>query len=305
MSTPILMLVGGKERALSFAGGPPVLRSEETPWKGIKLEQHRMQSVEGVGETGPRDGEHGMLVVVDGQIDITLRDARRVYQVRATPGSVSYLSGERRPNVLRFQGRAEAVALQIGKDWFERVLLEEAPRAYGSGDHFKHDATVLSLVLAMRDEVARGAPTGRLYAESLSVALLSYVMERVPTSSARVRGGLAEEQQRRLRNYIRDHLGEDLSLRELSDLIGRSPRQFSSLFKRSFGTTPHQYLLEARLTEGARLLGQGGCDIAEVAFNLGFCSQSHFASAFRRAYGVTPGQYVVSHRPTTTTNGAA
>lgn len=303
MGTPILMLVGGKERALSFTGGPPLLRSEETPWKGIKLEQHRMQSVEGVGETGPRDGEYGMLVVVEGQIDVTLREGRRVYQVRATPGSVSYLSGERRPNVQRFQGCAEAVALQIEQGWFERVMLEGAPRAYGSGDHFEFDATVLALVSAMRDEVARGAPTGRLYAESLSVALLSYVTERVPASSARVRGGLAEEQQRRLRNYIRDHLGEDLSLSELATLIGRSPRQFSSLFKRSFGITPHQYLLEARLSEGARLLGQGGSDIAEVAFSLGFCSQSHFASAFRRAYGVTPGQYVVSRRAQT--NGAA
>ena len=118
-----------------------------------------------------------------------------------------------------------------------------------------------------------------------------------------MRGGLAEEQQRRLRNYIRDHLGEDLSLSELANLIGRSPRQFSSLFKRSFGTTPHQYLLEARLSEGARLLGQGGTDIAEVAFSLGFCSQSHFASAFRRAYAMTPGQYMSTRR--THTDGAA
>lgn len=296
MGERILMQVAGKVRPLHFAGGPPALRSAGTEWAGPPLELHHMGSVESVGESGPRNGEHGLLVVTDGQIDVTLREGSRDVVYRSRAGNVSYVSGDRRPHVVRMQGSAQAIALHLSKKWFERLLLDDAPVALERSEHVAPDPTVLALACAMRDEVARGATTGRLYAESLSVALLSYVMERLPPSSSRVRGSLPYEQQRRLRNYIRDNLGEDLSLSDLAALIGRSPRQLSSLFKQAFGTTPHRYLLEARLAEAARLLAQGSADIAQIAIELGFCSSSHFATAFRRAYGVTPRTYMTEQR---------
>jgi AraC family transcriptional regulator len=296
MGERILMQVAGKVRPLNFAGGPPSLRSADTEWAGPPLELHQMRSVESVGESGPRNGEHGLLVVTEGQIDVTLREGTRDLVVRARAGNVSYVSGDRRPHVVRMHGNAQAIALNLSKKWFERLLLDDAPLALERGEPFAPDPTVLALACAMRDEVARGATTGRLYAESLSVALLSYVMERLPPSSSRVRGGLPYEQQRRLRNYIRDNLGEDLSLSDLAALIGRSPRQLSSLFKQAFGTTPHRYLLDARLSEATRLLAHGGADISQIAMQLGFCSSSHFATAFRRAYGITPRAYMNEQR---------
>lgn len=308
MSDRILMQLGGRVRPLSFAGGPPPIRSLGTSWAGPALEVHRMASIDGVGESGPRNGEFGLLVVTEGQIDVTLRQGPRDLVYHAVPGSTSYVNGNKRSHVLRMQGSAQAVALQLSKPWFERLLLDEAPEALGPAEPFAPDTTVLALASAMRDEVARGATTGRLYADSLSIALLSYVLERMPPSTSHagaalragmVRGILPDEQRRRLRNYIRDNLGEDLSLSDLAALIGRSPRQFSSLFKQAFGQTPHRYILRARLAEGARLLAQGGADIAEIAMRLGFCSQSHFATAFRRAYGTTPRGYMLEKRTTT------
>ncbi|HEX6242566.1 MAG TPA: AraC family transcriptional regulator, partial [Polyangiales bacterium] len=298
MSERILMQVGGKVRPLQFAGGPPLLLSGDTPWAGIVLEQHVMRSIEGVGESGPLDGECGLLVITEGQIDIVVREGKREVTRRAVPGSVSFISGNRRPHTLRMRGEAQALALHFSKQWFERVLLEEAPPSLLDFEPMARDSTVLALATVMRDEIARGAVSGRLYAESISVALLSYLVQRAPPSGFGVRGRLPEAQTWRLRRYIHDHLGEDLSLTTLASLIGRSPRQFSSLFKQSFGTTPHRYLMQARLSEGARRLGQGA-DVAEIALELGFCSQSHFASAFRREYGVTPRSYALCKRMTT------
>jgi AraC family transcriptional regulator len=159
-----------------------------------------------------------------------------------------------------------------------------------------YDPTVLALTCLMRDEVARGAVTGRLYAESLTIALLSRVVEQLPQPVLDVRGSLTEPQQRRLRQYILDNLGEDLSLVDLARLTGRSPRQFSTLFKQAFGTTPHRYLLLARLAEGARQLAQRDASVADIAHRLGFSSQSHFASAFRAVYGETPRSYATGKR---------
>jgi AraC family transcriptional regulator len=296
MGSRILMQVGGRVRPLSFTGGPPALSSVGTSWAGPLLELHHMRSAEGVGETGPCDGECGLLVVVEGQIDITLREGPRDVVYHTVPGSMILLSGTHRPYLVRLQGEASAVALQLSKAWCERLLLDELPREARKGERVTTDPTVLALPRALHEEVARGASSGRLFADSLSVALMSYVLAHVPPSPVRARGRLNDEQQRRLRNHIRDHLGESLPLSRLAGLIGCSPRHFTSLFKEAFGMPPHRYVLEARLAEGARLLGEGRADVSEVGRQLGFCSPSHFATAFRRTYGTTPSSYVARQR---------
>src|SRR5262249_6094069 len=140
------------------------------------------------------------------------------------------------------------------------------------------------------------ARTGRLYAESLSLALLSYAVERIPVSRLRVGGALSEAQRRKLARLIRERLGEDLSLGDLASFVGLGPRQFSRLFREAFGVTPHRYVLEQRLEAGARQLANGSLDIAEIALSLGFSSQSHFAAAFRKRFAQTPRRYATEHR---------
>ena len=288
--------IDGKQRPLALGPELPLLNSRQTPWAGLTFEVHRMQTAANLSQSGPLDGEHGLLVWTGGKIEIVQRAGRRELTRVACAGSAAIMSGARRPKLLRMKGSAEAVAVHLSSDWFQRVLLEDAPREFADAAPIAFDATLLTLATSMRDEVARGAITGKLYAESLSVALLSYVVARVPPSNSSVRGSLSDEHKRRLRNHILENLGEDLSLTDLAALVGRGPRQFSTLFRRAFGTTPHRFLIAARMAEGARLLAQGRLDVAEIALALGFCSQSHFTDTFRRLYGVTPMRYASGRR---------
>jgi AraC family transcriptional regulator len=294
----IMMLAAGRTYPLRLnpTRPEPLLNSATTSWAGIPFEEHRFSgTIHPRGRTGPLDGEHGLLVIMEGQIDIVGRKAGREVRYRGVPSSVSLLAGDHPREVLSIQGDATAVCLHIARSWFEQLSLDGAPSAYGLGTPLVPDATVHALVKEMREEVRRGATTGRIYAESLSLALLSYVVEQLPGASSRVRGGLSEAQCRLLRRTIRDRLHENLSLAELASLAGLSTRYFSRLFRQAFGTTPHRYVLEQRLAEGARLLlrGRGAVEVARV---LGFCSQSHFTAAFRQTYGVTPRGYVVRNR---------
>jgi AraC-like DNA-binding protein len=296
MGDRILVQTAEKTRSLDFGGGP-MINSATTDWAGPALEQHRLTTFEASGEVGPIDGQHGLLVIVEGEIEVALREGGREVRYLARPGGTSFLSSRHRPHLLRMRGNAQAVALQLSSSWFQRLLLDDAPPDLGRATPFVPDPTLLALTCAMRDEVARGAVTGRLYAESLSVALLSYALDQVPFVSAVARGCLSDTEQRRLRRYILDHLAEDLSLSDLAALVGRQPRRFSTLFRQAFGATPHRYLINARLAEGARRLARGA-DVAEVALDVGFCSQSHFTEAFRRAYGMTPHRYATQKRKT-------
>jgi AraC family transcriptional regulator len=70
-----------------------------------------------------------------------------------------------------------------------------------------------------------------------------------------------------------------------------SPHHFSLRFKSSVGVAPHQWVTRARVREAGRLLRARQMSVAEVAFSLGFASQSHFTDVFRRLTGTTPKRY--------------
>jgi AraC family transcriptional regulator len=92
-------------------------------------------------------------------------------------------------------------------------------------------------------------------------------------------------------DYIYANLGHDLTIIELAAVANMSAHHFSSCFKRSIGVTPHQWVVRARIREGARLLRSQSTSVAEVALTLGFASQTHFTDVFRRATGTTPHHY--------------
>jgi AraC-like DNA-binding protein len=57
------------------------------------------------------------------------------------------------------------------------------------------------------------------------------------------------------------------------------------------GSTPHRYVLRARIERASELLRMTSLSIAEISDAVGFAGQSHFCTAFGRETGVTPTQY--------------
>jgi AraC-like DNA-binding protein len=80
------------------------------------------------------------------------------------------------------------------------------------------------------------------------------------------------------------------TLAELAGLSGVSRFQLLRGFAREVGTTPHAYLLQARIRLAQRLLARGETP-AGAALAAGFADQSHLTRAFLRQVGTTPGRY--------------
>ena len=76
-----------------------------------------------------------------------------------------------------------------------------------------------------------------------------------------------------------------------------SPAHFSRQFRRTFGETPHQYLLTRRLERAAELLRNTDRPIADICWRVGLRSLGSFTTSFRRAYGMTPAAYRAAHPP--------
>src|SRR5262249_41219126 len=152
-----------------------------------------------------------LVVFLEGSVEMAIKRRDREYGCRAVPGSTSFLAGDNCSSS-RVSGTSKVAALNLTPEWFHRADLDQAPAGFGRQPTLAADQPMHSLVSAMRREVENGASTGRLYGESLSLALLSYVLDHIPVSRLRVRGALSEAQRRRLAQHIRERLGEDLAL---------------------------------------------------------------------------------------------
>jgi AraC-like DNA-binding protein len=291
-----MMQALGAVRPLSFDGGGgevPLLTSADRGWRGVPFEVHRSRPFVGERDSGPPSGQLTLIVVVEGTSQLVFREKSREVEYTCAPGTLSIHTAEERPRLVRASGTAKLIAVRLQDSWRERLLQHGAPVRPAFQPPMAADPTLRDLALAMCREAAGGSETGALFADSLSLAFLSYALDRLPTTRmhAPARGTLSDGHQRRLRRYIEDRLHEDLHVVELAALCGLRSRQFSTLFKRTFGQSPYRYVLDRRLARGAELLRGADRDVAEISNRLGFCSSSHFATEFRRSYGVSPTRY--------------
>ncbi len=90
---------------------------------------------------------------------------------------------------------------------------------------------------------------------------------------------------------------EPLTVSDLAAAARLSPAHFSRTFRRTFGESPHRYLLSRRLERAAALLRSTDWSVARVGTAVGFASVGSFTTSFGRTYGLTPTAYRASRPP--------
>ena len=90
--------------------------------------------------------------------------------------------------------------------------------------------------------------------------------------------------------HINAHLDSELPLCELARIARRSPRQLIRTFSITFGSTPHQYVINQRVARAKELL-LGDQLLVQIAADLGFANQSHFSFVFQKLVGYSPGKF--------------
>lgn len=94
-----------------------------------------------------------------------------------------------------------------------------------------------------------------------------------------------------LRTEIVQNLDQPWSTNSMAARINLSPPRFSALYRRFFGISPRQDLINARLHLAKELLHSGGASVAAVATRCGFASAGHFSRFFRARTGVAPREW--------------
>jgi len=96
------------------------------------------------------------------------------------------------------------------------------------------------------------------------------------------------------KNFIDEHITENLSLDEISLNIGISKYHFIRVFKQAFGVSPYQYQKRIRL-DRAKLDITQGISILETAIKYGFSDVPTFSKAFKQQFNLTPGVIRISN----------
>jgi AraC-like DNA-binding protein len=104
----------------------------------------------------------------------------------------------------------------------------------------------------------------------------------------------------RAKDLIDARYREPLDVPTLARVAHLSPAHFSREFRRTFGETPHQYLLTRRLERATALLRNTDRSVADICLTVGLTSIGSFTTSFTRAYGLSPTAYRAAHPPAST-----
>ncbi len=103
--------------------------------------------------------------------------------------------------------------------------------------------------------------------------------------------GERESTIRQVHDYLVAHLGERLTIEELSAHFYMNPTTLKDDFKKIYGTSLAAHMREHRMEEAARLLRETDMCISAVATAVGYTSQSRFSAAFKAMFSVLPTDY--------------
>jgi AraC-like DNA-binding protein len=153
------------------------------------------------------------------------------------------------------------------REWMHRLIsLVEA--ALGQLHNQVHPAqgTLLEAASVLRQQIdppaAREAPDGR--------------------------GRLLAWQARKVRDYVDSHITGSVLVGDLCALFQRSEAHFSRSFKRTFGESPHSFVVRRRVEFAAQYMLSTNASLSDIAQRCGFTDQAHLCKHFRQAAGQTP-----------------
>jgi AraC family transcriptional regulator len=92
----------------------------------------------------------------------------------------------------------------------------------------------------------------------------------------------------RAREVLLQHIGEPLTIKELSRKVAINECYLKKGFKEMFGTTIFDFYQGQRMEHARYLLYEKGLSVTEVSIMLGYSSISHFSTAFKKHTGLKP-----------------
>lgn len=93
------------------------------------------------------------------------------------------------------------------------------------------------------------------------------------------------------KQYIYDHIDQNISLNDVAEMLFINPSYFSTLFKRETGETFSNYMTDMRIKRSKELLKNLEYSISEVGCKVGYQDAKYFSKVFQKSVGIKPSQF--------------
>jgi AraC-like DNA-binding protein len=90
------------------------------------------------------------------------------------------------------------------------------------------------------------------------------------------------------REVLLQHIGDPITIKELSKKVAINECYLKKGFKEIFGTTIFDFYQQQRMEHAKYLLYEKGLSVTDVSALLGYSSISHFSTAFKKHTGLKP-----------------
>jgi AraC family transcriptional regulator len=181
----------------------------------------------------------------------------------------------------------------------KRDFLRELAHANGCHGHdiMPHYAAVdpfmWHMARTIEQQLQRRRTLEPSYVESVAVVLGQHLLHHYSDAPMPVgaKGGLPGYKMRRAVDYIRAHHHEEIGFKDIADQLDMSPFHFARMFKQSMQESPQQFIMRCRIESAKKLLIDSEKSIADIAFEVGYKSQSYFTTRFGLVAGMTPAAF--------------
>jgi AraC family transcriptional regulator len=168
------------------------------------------------------------------------------------------------------------------QDWVHHVIsLLDAAMHQLYRQEKKVEGTILKAASLLRQQISPSAP------------------KEAPNAGGR----LLAWQGRKVRDYIDSHIMGPVLVADLSALVQLSDAHFSRLFKRTFGESPHSFVVRRRVELAAQFMLATDSSLSDIALRCGFADHAHLCKHFRQAVGQTPAAWRRARRSHNDENG--
>ncbi|MFC5450561.1 response regulator transcription factor [Paenibacillus aestuarii] len=150
----------------------------------------------------------------------------------------------------------------------------------------QHRLNIRDIYLLQGELALASAASEEMAWEQFASAVRRRLEELKAKRKGRVKDPVEESKQ-----YIEQHLAEEVSLEEVAEHIGLNPSYFSQLFKQSTQETFVQYRTRRRMEKAKKLLEQPQWRITDISGEVGYADHPHFTKTFKKYAGCLPSEY--------------
>jgi len=222
-------------------------------------------------------------------------NGRSVGVTRAIPFATTFINLSCRMEMW-VRGPFDYLHYYLSRELLERIALDNAVPSLPQlrEAFFVEDLVVAQMTKNILSPVKHGEPLDRLALDQIATVLGAHTLQAhcgAPKFAVPPGRGLEPWQKLRTEEMLCAHLEGNITIKELAIACSLSGSHFGRCFRRSFGTSVHQRLIQLRIDHAKELLSRTKKPLVEIALLSGFYDQAAFSRTFCRIEHTTPSRW--------------